>query len=281
MSALTAPPADELAVEGEVLLSIKEVSLRLGEVQVLEKMSCEIRNRRRPNLTTGQVVGLLGPSGVGKTRLLRIIAGLDTADGGEVRGLKGKVIKQGSVGVVFQNYPLLRHRTVASNLEIAGAAMGLSSAAAKLRRRELLERFGLADRGRFYPAQLSGGQRQRIAIAQQLMVPKHLLLMDEPFSGLDPVALVHLLKLINEVAHMDDLNTVVLVTHDTTSALIASDTLFLLGRARNEKGHLVGGANIQATYDLVERGLAWQPDIEAHPEFGALEREIRVRFKEL
>src|SRR5205814_292625 len=119
----------------------------------------------------------------------------------------------------FQNYPLLRHRTVLSNLELAGAANGMARGDARKRALELLERFCLAERARFYPAQISGGQRQRVAIAQQLMHPKHLLLMDEPFSGLDPAALEQVMHLVVEVANMDELNTILIVTHDIRAAM--------------------------------------------------------------
>src|SRR5262249_55242809 len=157
--------------------------------KILDGVSFEIIDRLRAGVVTGQVVSLLGPSGVGKTRLLRIIAGLDAPDAGTVLGKDDTPLPAGSVGVVFQDYPLLRHRTVEDNLEIAGKIGGLDADDARKRTRELLKTFGLTERASFYPAQLSGGQRQRAAIAQQLVVPRQLLLMDEPFSGLDPAAL--------------------------------------------------------------------------------------------
>ena len=271
----SASPADSSL--GEVLLSLSNVSLRLSGAPVLAGVSFDIRDRVRPGVTTGQLVGVLGPSGVGKTRLLRIIAGLDAPDAGEVRGLKGAAIAPGSVGVVFQNYPLLRHRTIAQNLDIAGAAGGMNRAQARERTRSLLERFGLTDRAHFYPAQLSGGQRQRVAIAQQLVQPRNLLLMDEPFSGLDPATLDEVIRLVVEVANMNELNTILVVTHDIRAAMVVSDTLLMLGRERVE-GKAVAGAKVQATYDLVAQGLAWQAGVEELPVFGQLEKEIKGRF---
>jgi len=253
------------------------VTLKLGDAQVLAGVSFDVHDRVRPGVTTGQLVGVLGPSGVGKTRLLRIIAGLDAPDAGEVKGLKGAPMAPGSVGVVFQNYPLLRHRTIAQNLEIAAAAGGMARQAARERTESLLARFGLQDRAKFYPAQLSGGQRQRVSIAQQLVCPRHLLLMDEPFSGLDPATLDEVIRLIVEVANMDELNTIMLVTHDIRAAMVVSDTLFMLGRERVD-GRAVPGAKVQATYDLVAQGLAWQAGVEELPQFGPLEREIKGRF---
>ena len=266
---------------GETVLDVKEVRLRLGGVQVLDNVTFEVKDRIRISKLTGQVVGLLGPSGVGKTRLLRIIAGLDPPDHGSVRGLKGESLPAGSVGVVFQEYPLLRHRTVRGNLLMAAAVGGLPRDRAAARATELLETFGLADRDSFYPGQLSGGQRQRAAIAQQLVIPRRFLLMDEPFSGLDPAALEDVSRLIVDVANLDQFNTIIITTHDIRAAMAVSDTLFMLGRERDAKGKPIAGARIQATYDLVALELAWQEGIAEDPRFVQLEQRIRKAFREL
>ena len=105
--------------------------------------------------------------------------------------------------------------------------------------------------------------------------------MDEPFSGLDPVALAEVIKLLVEVANMDELNTVVVVTHDVRSALVVSDTVFMLGRDRNPEAKIVAGACIQHCYDLVVEGLAWRPGVEAEPRFREVEHEVRDRFRVL
>lgn len=264
--------------ENDVLLKIDAVWQKLGENQILEGVCLEVVDRVRPNCITGQIVGILGPSGVGKTRLIRLIAGLDVPDRGVITGVLGQPLAASEVGVVFQNYPLLRHHTVLGNLLVAGAAAGLPRAEAKKRSDELLERFGLSSRASFYPAQLSGGQRQRAAIAQQLVRRTRFVLMDEPFSGLDPAALDSTIRLLVEVANMDELNTIVVVTHDIRSALIVCDTLFVLGRDRGDKGQIVTGAKVQKTYDLVALGLAWQENLEHKPELAALERDIKLRF---
>jgi polar amino acid transport system ATP-binding protein/sulfate transport system ATP-binding protein len=264
-----------------VLLSAKDVSLTLGGTRILDQVNFEIRDRIRPGVTTGQVVALLGPSGVGKTRLLRLIAALDRPDSGLITGMNGSPFSPGEVGVVFQQYPVLKHRTVEGNLVVAGIANGMSHAEAKERTRVLLERFRLLDRAKFYPGQLSGGQRQRVAIAQQLVKPKTYLLMDEPFSGLDPQALEEVIKLVVEVANMNELNTIILVTHDIWAAMVASDLIFLLGRERTPEGAAIPGARIRQIYDLAERGLAWQTGIDQQPKFLELERELRARFKAL
>ncbi|HEY3351999.1 MAG TPA: ATP-binding cassette domain-containing protein [Polyangia bacterium] len=269
------------AAPAPIVLTVKDVALQLGGVQILDRVSFEVVDRTRPGIVTGQVVGVLGPSGVGKTRLLRIIAGLDPPDAGSVAGVGGRPVEAGHVGFVFQNYPLLRHRTVQQNLEIAGRANGLARGEARDRALVLLKSFKLAERARYYPALLSGGERQRVAIAQQLVKPKQLLLMDEPFSGLDPATLDDVIRLIIEVANMDDLNTILVVTHDIRAALIASDTLLVLGRERTPEGKAVPGARIRDSYDLVARGLAWQAQVERLPAFAPLEHEIRERFARL
>ncbi len=266
---------------GDTLLEVREVSQRLGNNQILDKLSFDVKDRTRPGKVTGQLVGLLGPSGVGKTRLLRLIAGLDRPDTGVILGQKSQPLAAGTVGVVFQNYVLLRHRTVMGNLVTAGVANGMARAESKDKASHLLERFGLADRGSFYPAQLSGGQRQRVAIAQQLVHQKSLLLMDEPFSGLDPVALQEVIKLVNEVAHMQELNTIIIVTHDIRAAMLVSDTLLMLGRDRTPEGKIVPGAHIQHTYDMVQLGMAWRDDLELDPKFATMERELVERFRAL
>lgn len=267
-------------MKDEVLLDVAKIRLVLGDSLILNDLSFQVLDRVREGTITGQVVGLLGPSGAGKTRLLRLIAGLDAPDAGHIRGKDGAVLPPGSVGYVFQDYPLLQHRTVRGNLELAGKIAGMTAEAAHSRARELLETFKLADRAGFYPAQLSGGQRQRVAIAQQIMRPRQLLLMDEPFSGLDPAALHSVMKLIVEVANLDELNTVVLVTHDIRAAMAVSDTLHMLGHER-KNGEKVPGARVLWSYDMVERGLCWREDLESLAEFAELETEIKRKFAEL
>ena len=121
---------------GDVLVDIHEICLTLGGTKILDGVSLQVLDRVREGEVTGQVVALLGPSGVGKTRLLRIIAGLDAPDSGSVCGQEGAELPAGSVGYVFQDYPLLQHRTVRSNLELAGTIAGMSPADAAFRTRD-------------------------------------------------------------------------------------------------------------------------------------------------
>ena len=183
--------------------------------------------------------------------------------------------------MVFQNYILLRHRTVLGNLVTAGVMNGIPRVAARDKAAQLLARFGLGERATFYPVQLSGGQRQRVAIAQQLVSQKQLLLMDEPFSGLDPAALDEVIKLLIQVRDMDELNTLFIVTHDIRTALTVADTVLMLGRDRAADGKVSSGAHIREKIDMVELGLAYRDDLETDPKFLDLERRVKAQFTKL
>lgn len=266
----------------ETLLRVEDVSVKFGDNLVLRDVNLEIKNIHRPGLTQGQVVGLLGPSGVGKTSMFRVLAGLDKPDSGRVLLTENQTpVERGMVGVVAQNYPLFAHRTVMGNLLVAGRQSGLSGNALKEKANSLLSRFGLEDNARKYPAQLSGGQRQRVAIAQQFMCSEGFLLMDEPFSGLDLVAQGRVSHFIQEMASADELSTFIIVTHDISAAIEVADTLWLLGRDRDANGEIVPGARIQASYNLIDRGLAYHKDISTMPESLQLRSEIREIFPRL
>ncbi|HVT04284.1 MAG TPA: ATP-binding cassette domain-containing protein [Thermoanaerobaculia bacterium] len=264
------------------VLKVRDVSLKLGENLILRDVNLEIRDIVRPDCPAGQVVGLLGPSGIGKTQLFRVMAGLTHPTTGQVLiGEEARPVERGMVGVVAQHYPLFAHRTVLGNLEIAGRRSGLDRGAARAKADQLLARFDLDSHRDRYPAVLSGGQRQRVAIAQQFMCSENFLLMDEPFSGLDPLAVERVAGMITEVACAHELNTFIIVTHDIAAALEVADTIWLIGRDRDAKGNVIPGARIQATYNLIERGLAWHKGITTRPEFLELLGEIRHRFREL
>jgi polar amino acid transport system ATP-binding protein/sulfate transport system ATP-binding protein len=264
---------------GDPIIQVKNVSLKLGGNQILRDLSFDILDILREGATTGQIVGLLGPSGIGKTQLFRILAGLNKPDSGDVLiGHPGAPVQRGMVGVVAQHYPLFEHRTVWSNLMVAGAHSGKPQADRERRANDLLDRFKLLDRKDHYPAQLSGGQRQRIAIGQQIMCSEQFLLMDEPFSGLDCVALDADQELINEVTHSHELNTTIIVSHDIAAVCEIADQVVLLGREPDENGKQIPGARVMAKYDLGEMGLAWRKGIASDPVFVRFLEEIRQRF---
>ena len=267
---------------GATLLKAEGVNVTLGGCPILKDLNLEVKDIRRPGTVAGQVVGLLGPSGIGKTTLFRVMAGLDKPDTGSVViGDPGVPVQRGMVGVVAQHYPLFQHRTVMGNLLVAGKRSGLDGKAATEKATGLLQRFGMLDRAGHYPAQLSGGQKQRAAIAQQFMCSEHFLLLDEPFSGLDPMAIDRVAELLNEVANMHELNTIVVVTHDIGAALEVADTIWLMGRDRDAEGKIIPGAKIKESYNLIERGLAWRDGIATEPAFLETLREIRAKFPSL
>ena len=262
------------------LLDIRDVGLSLGGSQILAGVTAEVFDVVRPGVTQGQIVGLLGPSGRGKSSLARILAGLLAPTAGEVRHADGfgllRAVRAGEVGMVAQRYPLLEHRTVRGNLLLAHP--GIKAAALEHKVEKLLAQFKLEDRADYYPAQLSGGQRQRVAIIQQLAWCSGLLILDEPFSGLDPLMKDAACKLIADVAATDELLTIVVITHDIGAAVSIADTLWMLGRppgASSEPSRIVH------THDLMARGLAWNPEVRALPEFADCVREVTQQFRGL
>lgn len=196
------------------------------------------------NLTieTGELVALLGPSGSGKTSLLRIIAGLETADQGEIyfgnENITTMGTKERNVGFVFQHYALFSHMTVFDNI-----AYGLRVRPRKLRpsKKEISEKVhellrlvkleGLHDR---YPSQLSGGQRQRVALARALAVEPKVLLLDEPFGALDAKVRKDLRRWLRKL-HDEFKITSVFVTHDQEEALDVSDRVVVMNQGKIEQ----------------------------------------------
>lgn len=263
----------------DVLISLQGVGLSYGGKPILADLSAEVRDIVRPGVVTGQVIGVLGPSGIGKTQLSRIMTGLQEPTSGEIL-VSGKKVEAGLVGYVAQNYPLLRHKTVLGNLKVAAHRAGASSEEAASKSNDMLSKFGLADKALDYPAELSGGQRQRVAIAQQLLCSEHFLILDEPTTGLDPIMKDKVCDLIKQVASLSEENTIFVVTHDIAAILTIADHLWLLGRTRDSEGRSLG-AKILHTYDLIERGLAWQERPQDLPVFAEMQREVRERFATL
>ncbi len=215
-------------------IEVRHVSKHFGSFAALDQVSLDIES--------GELVALLGPSGCGKTTLLRIIAGLESADAGSIlfagEDATGLHVRERQVGFVFQHYALFRHMSVFENV-----AFGLRVKPARLRPDEdairkkvhaLLELVQLdwvADR---YPAQLSGGQRQRIALARALAVEPKVLLLDEPFGALDAKVRKELrrwLRRLHDELHV----TSIFVTHDQEEALEVADRVVLMNAGRIEQ----------------------------------------------
>lgn len=263
----------------ETLIEVDNVCVSYGNKPILKNLSVSIENVVRPGVQQGQIVSLLGPSGIGKTTLIRVMSGLVKPDSGTVRiGPLGLHVTPGDVGVVAQHYPLLPHKTVVENLIFAGRQAGMDAKTAKEKANEMLVEFHLEDHHPKYPIQLSGGQRQRVAIAQQMMCAKNYLILDEPFSGLDPVSLAKVRQLLQEVSMHHEENTFIIITHDVKSAVAISDTIWLMGRDRDEEGKIIPGARIVGELDLLKKDIAWHPEAHERPRAVQLIQEIEHRF---
>jgi sulfate/thiosulfate transport system ATP-binding protein len=215
-------------------IAIRNVSKDFGNFHALRDVSLDIES--------GELVALLGPSGCGKTTLLRIIAGLETADGGQIlfsgEDTTDVHVRDRNVGFVFQHYALFRHMTVFDNVAF-GLRMKPRAArpAEDVIKRKVHELLGLvqldwlSDR---YPAQLSGGQRQRIALARALAVEPKVLLLDEPFGALDAKVRKELRRWLRRLH--DDLHvTSIFVTHDQEEALEVADRVVLMNAGNVEQ----------------------------------------------
>ncbi|QEW07002.1 sulfate/molybdate ABC transporter ATP-binding protein [Nitrincola iocasae] len=215
-------------------IRVDNISKRFGKFQALEPLSLEIPD--------GELIGLLGPSGSGKTTLLRIIAGLETADSGNIyfhgEDVTRVHVRDRRVGFVFQHYALFRHMTVAQNiafgLEVMPKARRPGAAEINKRVANLLEMVQLGHLASRYPAQLSGGQKQRVALARALAMQPQVLLLDEPFGALDAKVRKDLRRWLRNLH--DELHfTSVFVTHDQEEALELSDKVVVMSAGRIEQ----------------------------------------------
>jgi sulfate transport system ATP-binding protein len=211
-------------------ITVERVSKRFGKTRVLEDVSVEA--------PSGQLVALLGPSGSGKTTLLRIIAGLETPDGGTVRYTDVDVTRRSArdrnVGFVFQHYALFRHMSVFENVAFGMRVRGWPSAKVAGRVKELLHLVRLEGLERRFPSELSGGQRQRVALARALAPEPKVLLLDEPFAALDAKVRTELrdwLRRFHEQLHVTSL----FVTHDQEEAFEVADRVVIMNRGRIEQ----------------------------------------------
>ncbi len=209
---------------------VRKVSKSFGDFVALEDVSLDVES--------GALTALLGPSGSGKSTLLRIIAGLETADAGEIL-LGGKdatalAPQKRNVGFVFQHYAAFKHMTVRENVAFGLKVRKRPKAEIADRVDELLNLVQLQSFGHRYPAQLSGGQRQRMGLARALAPEPQVLLLDEPFGALDARVRAELrewLRQLHDVVHV----TTVFVTHDQDEAMEISDQIAVINHGKLEQ----------------------------------------------
>ncbi|MDB5350754.1 MAG: sulfate transporter, ATPase subunit [Planctomycetota bacterium] len=211
-------------------IAVRNLSKRFGNFHAVDDVSFEV--------PSGELVALLGPSGSGKSTILRIIAGLEPADGGSVE-LTGEdatnlPVQSRGVGFVFQHYALFRHMTIRQNIAFGLEIQKLPKPEVRVRVDELLELVQLGGYAGRYPSQLSGGQRQRVALARALAPRPKVLLLDEPFGALDSKVREELrtwLRKLHDEVHVTSL----FVTHDQQEAFEVSDQVVVLNRGKVEQ----------------------------------------------
>mgnify|MGYP001614312962 CR=1 FL=1 len=211
-------------------IRVENLTKRFGSFVAVDNVSFEV--------PSGELTALLGPSGGGKSTILRIIAGLETADAGKV-ALEGKLVdhihaSSRRVGFVFQHYALFRNMTVAENVAFGLRVRGVPKNEQKETVRRLLELVGLKGFDERMPNQLSGGQRQRVALARALAPQPRLLLLDEPFGAVDAKVREELrrwLRRLHDEVHL----TSIFVTHDQEEAFLVADRVLIIHQGRLEQ----------------------------------------------
>ncbi|GCB05203.1 putative 2-aminoethylphosphonate ABC transporter ATP-binding protein [Ralstonia sp. SET104] len=211
-------------------LSVRQVSRRFGAFTALDGVSLDVAQ--------GEFVCLLGPSGCGKTTLLRIIAGLEAQDGGQIvagsRDISNLPPRERDYGIVFQSYALFPNLTVAQNVAYGLDTSNGNRARMQERVSEMLALVGLTGSEAKYPSQLSGGQQQRVALARALAPAPSLLLLDEPMSALDAQVREHLRVELRRLQRKLNVTTL-MVTHDQDEAMAMADRIAVMSNGRIEQ----------------------------------------------
>ncbi len=212
-----------------VYLQLRDIGKSFGKHKVLHNVWLDIAE--------GEFVFLLGPSGCGKTTLLRIIAGLEMQNAGQItqagRDVTQLPASKRDFGIVFQSYALFPNLTVAANVAYGLRSSKLSKRQIESRVQDLLQLVGLQTLGERFPAQLSGGQQQRVALARALAMSPGLLLLDEPLSALDARVRANLRGEITRLQNRLGI-TAIMVTHDQEEALTMADRIVVM-----DHGHIV------------------------------------------
>lgn len=211
-------------------IGIHGISKKFGDFTAVDDVSFEVK--------AGELVALLGPSGSGKSTILRIIAGLETPDAGEIY-LRGAPVtslttQKRRVGFVFQHYALFKHMTIEKNIAFGLEVRKQAPAVIGKKVAELIELVKLRGYEKHYPDQLSGGQRQRVALARALATEPEVLLLDEPFGALDAKVRDNLSQWLREFHNQLHI-TSIFVTHDQEEAIEIADKIVVINRGRVEQ----------------------------------------------
>ena len=211
-------------------VELKNINKTYGDYKASDNVSFGIEK--------GKLIGLLGPSGSGKTTILRMIAGLEQPDSGEII-IDGRVVNdvpasERGIGFVFQNYALFRYMTVYDNIAFGLKVQKADKKYIKQRVMELVELIGLKGLEKRYPSQLSGGQRQRVAFARALAPNPQLLLLDEPFAAIDAKIRTELRSWLKDMIEKLGI-TSIFVTHDQDEAIEVADEIIITNAGRIEQ----------------------------------------------
>ncbi|MCP3380359.1 ABC transporter ATP-binding protein [Bradyrhizobium sp. CCGUVB4N] len=217
-------------LRSETIVSFRNLRKDYGEITVVPDFSLEIRR--------GELVCLLGPSGCGKTTTLRMLAGFVSPTSGEIL-IEGQDVTcipayKRDVGIVFQNYALFPHMTVAKNVEYGLVNIGMKRQERGDRVQDMLRRVELQQLAARYPRELSGGQQQRVALARALALQPKVLLLDEPFSNLDAQLRVRLREDLHNLIRSLEMTTL-FVTHDQEEALTLADRIVVMNKGAVEQ----------------------------------------------
>lgn len=217
-------------MQANAYVELKDINKNFGDFKASDNVSFSIEK--------GKLIGLLGPSGSGKTTILRMLAGLEHADSGDIY-IDGTLVNdvpasERKIGFVFQNYALFRYKTVYENIAFGMKIQKFSRADIRNKVDELIELVGLKGLERRYPRQLSGGQRQRVAFARALATNPQLLLLDEPFAAIDAKVRKELRAWLRELINQVGI-TSIFVTHDQDEAVEVADEIIVTNHGRIEQ----------------------------------------------